>query len=91
LAPQAPAPSASIEESLTMAEESDVAFVLEGDRVLLPDFQGLTVAQVKKAAADARVVVEVEGEGRAVSQEPGPGTILSGGERRVRVRFGPGA
>jgi len=24
-----------------------------------------------------------------MSQEPGPGTILSGGERRVRVRFGP--
>jgi hypothetical protein len=58
---------------------------------LLPDFQGLTVDQVRKAAADARVVVEVEGVGRAVSQEPGPGTILSGGERRVLVRFGPGA
>ena len=86
----APPPSASMEESLVVAEESDATFVQEGDRVLLPDFQGLTVAQVKKAAADARVVVEVEGEGRAVSQEPGPGTILSGGERRVRVRFGPG-
>jgi cell division protein FtsI (penicillin-binding protein 3) len=86
-----PPPSASLEESLVVAEESDVAFVQEGDRVLLPDFQGLTVAQVKKAAADARVVVEVEGEGRALSQEPGPGTILSGGERRVHVRFGPGA
>jgi cell division protein FtsI (penicillin-binding protein 3) len=86
-----PAVSASLEESLRVAEQSDVTFVQEGDRVLLPDFQGLTVAQVKKAAADARVVVEVEGEGRAVSQEPGPGTILSGGERRVHVRFGPGA
>ena len=74
-----------------MAEQSDVTLVQEGDRVLLPDFQGLTVAQVKKAAADARVVVEVEGQGRAVSQEPGPGTILSGGEKRVHVRFGPGA
>jgi cell division protein FtsI (penicillin-binding protein 3) len=86
-----PPPAASLEESLVVAEESTVAFAQEGDRVLLPDFQGLTVDQVRKAAADARVVVEVEGVGRAVSQEPGPGTILSGGERRVRVRFGPGA
>jgi cell division protein FtsI (penicillin-binding protein 3) len=85
------AASASLEESLRVAEQSDVTLVQEGDRVLLPDFQGLTVAQVKKAAADARVVVEVEGQGRAVSQEPGPGTILSGGEKRVHVRFGPGA
>jgi len=83
--------SAPMEESLVVAEESDATVAHSGDRVLLPDFQGLTVAQVKKAAAHARVVVEVEGEGRAVSQEPGPGTILSGGEKRVRVRFGRGA
>jgi len=87
---KAPSPT-SLEESLVVAEESDVPLVQEGDRVLLPDFQGLTVAQVKRAAAEASLVVEVEGEGRAVSQEPGPGTILSGGERRVHVRFGPGA
>jgi len=37
------------------------------------------------------VRIEVEGRGRAVSQDPGPGTILTGGEKRVRVRFDPGA
>jgi len=66
-------------------------FVHDGDRVFLPDFQGLTVAEVQKAAAGARVRIEVEGRGRAVSQDPGPGTILTGGEKRVRVRFDPGA
>ncbi len=86
-----PPPVPSVDESLSVAEASDAMFVRDGDRVFLPDFQGLTVAEVQRAAAGARVQIEVEGRGRAVSQDPGPGTILTRGEKRVRVRFDPGA
>lgn len=60
------------------------------DRVLLPDLQGLTIAQVKAVTAGADLTVEISGEGRAVAQEPPPGTIVPG-EARIVVRFERGA
>ena len=60
------------------------------DRVLLPDFRGLSPEQVKRLTAGSRLSVEIHGRGLAVAQEPEPGTILAGASRRVRVRFASG-
>ena len=56
------------------------------DRILLPDFRGLTQEQVRRELSGLGIVLQVSGSGRAVAQEPAPGTILRGGS--VRVRFG---
>jgi membrane peptidoglycan carboxypeptidase len=59
-----------------------------GNRVLLPDFRGLTPEQVRGQLAGLGIALQVSGSGRAATQEPAPGTILSGGA--VRVRFAAG-
>jgi cell division protein FtsI (penicillin-binding protein 3) len=59
-----------------------------GDRILLPDFRGLTPDQVRRELAGLGIALQVSGSGRAVAQEPAPGTIVRGGS--VRVRFGAG-
>jgi hypothetical protein len=61
------------------------------DRVLLPDFRGFTVAEVRQIAASSQLAVHVVGSGRAIAQEPPPGTVLAIGGAPVRVRFQPGA
>lgn len=62
-----------------------------GDRILIPDFTDRTVDEVRRETTGILDVV-FSGEGRAVAQEPPPGTIVDGGQRRVLVRFerGPG-
>jgi hypothetical protein len=60
------------------------------DRVLLPDFRGLSPDEVRRLTQGSRLRVELLGRGVAVAQEPEPGTILAGGSRRVRVRFAGG-
>jgi membrane peptidoglycan carboxypeptidase len=59
----------------------------EDGRLLVPDLRGLTVDQVKRVVARVPVELEVFGRGRAVAQEPDPGTVLPGGRTRLRVRF----
>jgi cell division protein FtsI (penicillin-binding protein 3) len=61
-----------------------------GDRVLLPDFQGLSVAEVRQITARHGLAVEVSGDGRAIAQEPPPGTVVVARGARIRVRFGTG-
>jgi cell division protein FtsI (penicillin-binding protein 3) len=62
--------------------------VAQGDgNLLIPDLHGLTVDEVKRVVARAPVELEVFGRGRAVAQEPDPGTVLPGGRTRLRVRF----
>jgi cell division protein FtsI (penicillin-binding protein 3) len=92
-APAVPAPP--VEEAIAAAEESKAVVLRHGDRLLVPDFHGLSVSEVKRALAGSGVALEVEGTldgaGRAVDQEPDPGTILAEDTARVRVRFAPGA
>jgi cell division protein FtsI (penicillin-binding protein 3) len=57
-----------------------------GDRVLVPDFLGLTPEEVKGITSGSGLRIELLGEGRAIAQEPDPGTILAS-RSRVRVRF----
>jgi membrane peptidoglycan carboxypeptidase len=57
-----------------------------GDRVLVPDFRGLTPEEVKGITSGTGLRIELLGKGRAIAQEPDPGTILAG-TSRIRVRF----
>jgi hypothetical protein len=59
-----------------------------GDRVLLPDFQGLSVAEVREITARHGLRVEISGGGRAIAQDPPPGTVVVTRGARIRVRFG---
>jgi len=58
-----------------------------GDLLLLPDFRGLTPAEVKRVTARVSLEVKLLGRGRAVWQAPAPGTILRTGSAPVQVRF----
>ena len=55
--------------------------------MLLPDFLGLTVTEVKQMNADGDFELQISGRGRAVEQDPPPGTVMGASEARVRVRF----
>ena len=59
------------------------------DRLLLPDFSGLSTDEVRRATVRIGLEVEMQGRGLAVSQQPAPGTILAGATRRVSIRFAP--
>jgi cell division protein FtsI (penicillin-binding protein 3) len=56
-----------------------------GDRILLPDFRGQSPEQVRGQLAAAGIRLQASGSGRAVAQDPAPGTIVRGGS--IRVRF----
>jgi hypothetical protein len=47
--------------------------------VLRPDFRGLSLEEVTRITAGQGLQVKVQGRGRAVAQEPPPGTILQEG------------
>jgi len=57
-----------------------------GDRVLLPDFRGRTVAEVKQMTA-GWIAVKYSGNGRAVTQQPPPGTIFALTSGPISIRF----
>ncbi len=57
-----------------------------GDRILVPDFRGLTPEEVKGITSGTSLRIELLGAGHAVAQDPDPGTILAGSSR-IRVRF----
>jgi hypothetical protein len=60
-----------------------------GDRLLVPDFSGLSPGEIRRATAGTGLRVEFDGDGTAVGQHPAPGTILGSGAGVVRVRFRP--
>jgi len=61
-----------------------------GDRIMVPDFHGHLLAEVRQITAAHALALHASGSGRAVSQDPAPGTILSADERDVRVHFEAG-
>jgi len=77
----APAPKRA-----TPASRDDVEVASFRGRVLLPDFRGLSLEEVTRITAGQGLQVKVQGRGRAVAQEPPPGTILPAGGA-VRVLF----
>jgi len=54
----------------------------------MPDLRGLSMRTVMKIVQERALRITVVGTGRAVSQEPLPGTLLQD-PRRVRVVFAP--
>jgi cell division protein FtsI (penicillin-binding protein 3) len=58
-----------------------------GDRMLLPDFRGLTQAEVRKITANSELGVKMSGRGRAVAQEPPAGTIVGASQALVFIYF----
>ncbi len=60
------------------------------DHVLLPDFLGLTIEEVRQITANGPLEVTISGRGRAVTQEPPPGTVFALHKGPVRIRFEAG-
>jgi len=58
-------------------------------RVLLPDLRGLTVAEVEAVSRRSRLPVKITGHGRAVEQNPPPGSVIAV-DVDVSVRCEPG-
>jgi cell division protein FtsI (penicillin-binding protein 3) len=85
--PQREANAISLVAGASDAWNLDDTVAQEDGRLLIPDLHGLTVDEVKRIVARAPVELEVFGRGRAVAQEPDPGTVLPGGRTRLRVRF----
>ena len=87
-----PAPAAKRNHPPTRAKvrsQRSLMIVTLEDRLLLPDFSGLSIDEVRRATTRIGLEVEMQGRGRAVSQYPAPGTILAGTTRRVSIRFSP--
>jgi hypothetical protein len=59
------------------------------DRVLLPDFTGLSKSEVSQVTAKNRLRVELHGDGIAVRQDPPPGSVVVAGSEIVRIQFRP--
>ncbi len=84
---------AAVRASTPSAKRPSVSTRIErltslGDRVLLPDFLGRTVAEVKQMTA-GRIDMKFSGQGRAVAQRPPPGTVFALNGGFVTVRFEP--
>jgi hypothetical protein len=58
-----------------------------GDRMLLPDFRGLTQSEVRQITANTELGVKMSGRGRAVGQEPPAGTIVGTAQALVFIHF----
>jgi cell division protein FtsI (penicillin-binding protein 3) len=59
------------------------------DRVLLPDFAGLSKSEVSQVTAKNGLRVKLDGDGLAVRQDPPPGSVVVAGSDIVRIQFRP--
>ncbi len=66
------------------------AAVRLGDRILLPDLRGHSVEEVMQITEKSGLRVMVTGSGRAIGQDPPPGTVVAAGEDTVHVEFAAG-
>jgi cell division protein FtsI (penicillin-binding protein 3) len=61
-----------------------------GRPVVIPDFRGETIAAARQLAARDALKLVILGDGLAVAQDPTPGTVVSGSDKRVRIHFSDG-
>ncbi len=61
------------------------------DRVLLPDFTGLSKNEVSQVTAKNGLRAKLDGDGVAVRQDPPPGSVVVAGREIVRIQFRPAA
>ena len=81
-----PAESAPVAVAETSSNRGPIltAGVLFGPKV--PDLRGLTLRAVLEESAATGLLIEVQGEGMARTQDPPPGSVLAPGAR-IRVQF----
>jgi cell division protein FtsI (penicillin-binding protein 3) len=60
----------------------------EGKGMFFPDFAGMTIRQVLKLTESMGIDIEIIGSGKAVDQNPRPGTLLKTGDKS-QVKFQP--
>ena len=91
-APPAAGPAARVaaRDRADDAEARERALRVErlAGQLLVPDFSGRSLDEVRRATAGTGLRIELLGEGTAVGQDPAPGTILAG-SGVLRVRFAP--
>jgi len=87
--PESPGDTAPPTRTAAAPAAGGAGVASQGDRVLVPDLRGLTVAEVVQRTSRTALKLELTGHGRAVAQEPVPGTIVTAGRERLRVRFAP--
>ncbi|MGE5583683.1 MAG: penicillin-binding transpeptidase domain-containing protein [Bacillota bacterium] len=89
---QVPKPGARINKAtkvlLYFDPEEHYQFKEDRTRVVLPNFQGLSLRKVDQLLTDMGLKLEAKGTGVAVEQQPPPGTILEHGSI-VKVLFKP--
>ncbi len=85
----APKPRPGVRKQQRRTSASQVAKQLLpiGDRMLLPDFRGLTQLEVRQITANTELGVKMSGRGRAVAQEPPAGTIVGTAQALVFIYF----
>ncbi|MBI4238854.1 MAG: transpeptidase family protein [Deltaproteobacteria bacterium] len=70
------------------ADDAVVGFVRQdGDRIIVPNLVGLSLREVVRLTGEVPVALKVKGAGRAITQSPLPGTVLTA-ERPMEVEFG---
>jgi hypothetical protein len=95
--PKAPAPAAVAaapprRDPAPAASESPVANLSSfRDRILLPDFRGLSRSEVMQVTAANGLRANLHGDGLAVRQDPPPGSVVVAGSETVRIEFSPAA
>jgi cell division protein FtsI (penicillin-binding protein 3) len=93
-APTPPVSAPRADDRVTVTASADGApaapdpeVVIMDDRLLLPDFSGLTPTQVKAITARTPLDVKMTGRGLAVAQEPAAGTIVGRQQALVFIHF----
>jgi hypothetical protein len=91
VASRAPSAAVNARPTLPAPAPPTVAISAFRDRVLLPDFTGLSKDEVTQVTAKNRLRVELRGDGLAVRQDPPPGSVVAAGSEIVRIQFRPAA
>jgi membrane peptidoglycan carboxypeptidase len=84
---QAPAAPPPAPDPLPAVAAEPDRFVRLDDRILLPDFRGLSRKEVTEITAKSGLDVDLLGWGRVIAQDPPPGTVVAVREGRVKIRF----
>lgn len=81
-----PGVKVSVGTQVILYLDRDVKREAQRSKVMLPNFQGLSLRKVNQLTAEMGLKLETQGIGTAVSQEPAPGIIVEQGAL-IKVRF----